>query len=228
MRQDDRVAGVVAASTGARDRRVFRGLYPVTPDQPDTQRLAADAERVLGAGARLLQYRNKRADRALRREQILALLALCDRHDALLVVNDDWELAIELGADAFHLGRDDADVRVARREAGPAPLIGVSCYASVDRARAAAPYADYLAFGSLFASPTKPAAPSAALSVLGQARELGLPIVGIGGITPANARAAFDAGADAVAVISAVFDAPSPVDAVHAFLQIAREAGRAS
>ena len=186
-------------------RERIRGLYLITPDAADTDMLHQQVGQALQAGARLLQYRNKTADAARRREQIEALLALCARHDALLVVNDDWQLARSLGATAIHLGRDDGDPALVRREVGESVLIGVSCYADADRARRLAPSADYVAFGSLFPSRTKPQAPGAALGLLAQARGTGLPVVGIGGIDATNLEAVFDAGADAAALISAAF-----------------------
>lgn len=189
----------------ARLRSRIRGLYPVTPDIPDTAILHQQVEHALLGGARLLQYRNKTADAALRREQIVALRSLCARHDALLVVNDDWALALSLGATAIHLGRDDGDPATVRREAGDDVLIGVSCYADLERAGRLAPVADYLAFGSLFPSRTKPQAPGAALALLAQARRFGLPVVGIGGIDEARLGQVYAAGADAAALITAVF-----------------------
>jgi thiamine-phosphate pyrophosphorylase len=109
-----------------------------------------------------------------------------------------------------HLGRDDASVREARIILGPKKFVGASCYQSLDLARAAQTAgADYVAFGSFFASPTKPAAPRARLALLHEAKPaIRVPIVAIGGITSANAPALIDAGADAIAVLSALFDAP--------------------
>ena len=207
-------------NTRRKAREAFVGLYGVTPDMADTGALLAATGSALEAGLRLLQYRSKSASAALRRDQAGALLEQCRRHGALFVINDDWRLARELGAPAVHLGRDDGDPQDVRREVGEAMLIGVSCYASLELARAHAPHVDYLAFGSLFPSSTKPQAPGAALALLGQAKGLGLPVVGIGGIGLANARAAFDAGADAVAVISALFGAASIGEAVRGFQRL--------
>lgn len=201
-------------------REQIRGLYAVTPDCVDTPALLAMTGTALRAGVRLLQYRNKTACASLRREQIVELTRLCAQFDTLLVVNDDWEMALSLGARALHIGRDDGDVRTVRAAAGENVLIGVSCYASLDLARNAAPFADYLAFGSLFASPTKPVAPGAPLSLLGAARQFGLPIVGIGGIGAANAQSAIEAGADAVAVISGVFNSGAIDEAVEKLLRL--------
>src|SRR5690606_14665096 len=117
----------------------------------DTARLHARVSAVV-AQAAWLQYRNKAAGAALRREQIEALLPLCRAHGVPLIVNDDWELAAMLGADGAHLGADDGDLRAARDALGDAALLGASCYDSLERAAAAADAgASYLAFGAFFA-----------------------------------------------------------------------------
>jgi len=111
-----------------------------------------------------------------------------------------------VGADGVHLGEDDASIMSARELLGPDRIIGVSCYNDFERARAAVEAgADYVAFGSFFPSSTKPAARHADLGLLQRARSLGVPVVAIGGIDALNARTLIDAGADAVAVINAVF-----------------------
>jgi thiamine-phosphate pyrophosphorylase len=188
-------------------RARIRGLYLITPDCDDTGRLVRQVEAALGAGARLFQYRNKTAAPARRREQVAELLDRCRASDALLVVNDDWRLAMDLGADALHLGRDDGDVADVRRQVGADILIGVSCYADLDRAALLAPSADYLAFGAMFVSATKPQAPPAPLAILREARRFGLPVVAIGGIDRKTLPAVLASGADAGALISAVFGA---------------------
>lgn len=202
-----------------------RGLYAITPDDTDTPRLAARVETVLVAGAQWLQYRNKAADPHLRREQALALLPICRRHGVPLIVNDDWRLAAQIGADGAHLGEDDGELAAARAAMGDRALIGASCYDRFDLARAAAATgASYIAFGAFFASPTKPNARRATPELLKQSAILRLPRVAIGGITPDNARSLVDAGADLLAVISGVFDAPDPAAAVRAYLSCFDEA----
>lgn len=199
----------------------IRGVYAVTPDLADTGLLLARVKAVLAGGARLLQYRNKTADRDARREQAIALLELCRRHDTALIINDDVELARELDADGVHVGADDAAIPAARARLGRGKLIGASCYDDLQRARsAAAQGADYVAFGSFFASPVKPAAVRAQLSLLPAARQFGLPVVAIGGITLDNAGNLIDAGADAIAVISALFAAPDPERAARKFCRL--------
>lgn len=193
----------------------LRGLYLVTPDEPDTARLLRRLRPVL-AQARLLQYRNKPADAALRRGQVAALLPLCRDAGVPLIVNDDWRLAGELGADGAHLGELDGELNVARAALGAHAILGASCYDDLARAGiAAAAGASYLAFGAFFPSPTKPGAQRASLQLLRDAARYGLPRVAIGGIAPDNAGTLVAAGADLVAVISGVFDAPDPVAAAR-------------
>jgi thiamine-phosphate pyrophosphorylase len=181
------------------------GLYALTPaDWPPAQLLPA-VESALTGGVRLLQYRAKPApDPDVARE----LLKLCTRAKAALIINDDAELAAIINAHGVHLGRDDGDLRQARELLGEEAIIGVSCYNDLERARElAAAGADYLAFGSLFASPTKPDAVNCPPDLLTAARELGLPVTAIGGITLDNARIAINAGADLLAVITDLFEA---------------------
>lgn len=194
------------------------GLYLLTPDEPDTQRLVARVEPLLADGVAMLQLRNKRAGAALRREQALALLSVCRAHNVPLVINDDWRLADDIGAAGAHLGELDGELGEARAALGAAAILGASCYGDLGRAeRAKAAGASYLAFGAFFDSGTKPLAQRAPLSLLREAAHLGLPTVAIGGITPDNARQVIAAGADFIAVIGAVFDAPDPAANVRAF-----------
>ena len=179
----------------------LRGLYAITPERLDR---VAEA---IGSGALCaLQYRSKSADRARRRDEARVLALLCRRHGVPLIINDDVELALEVGAGGVHLGRDDGSLAAARARLG-ARTLGVSCYDSLAAARAAgAAGADYVAFGSVFASPPKPGAVRAPLALFSHA--LGVPKVAIGGVTAENAPRLAAAGADAVAVISDLFDAP--------------------
>jgi len=181
------------------------GLYAVTPDGWSGERLLAAVGQVLAGGVPLLQYRAKPApDEALAR----ALLERCRQHGAGLIINDDMELAARIGADGVHLGRDDASPQKARERLGAGAIIGASCYNDLRRAaRLAGQGADYLAFGSVFLSPTKPDAVHCPLDVLGRARSLGKPLAAIGGITLNNAAEVIAAGARWVAVISDLFAA---------------------
>ena len=191
--------------------RVFpSGVYAITPECADTTRLLNRVDAALKGGVAAVQYREKTGDVALRHEQASELLALCRRHSVPLIINDDLRLADLTGADGVHLGKDDSSLREARLILGPEKIIGISCYQSLDLAITAQESgADYVAFGSFHPSPTKPQAVKASIGLLRQAANcLQVPIVAIGGITVDNAKPLIDAGADAVAVISALFDAP--------------------
>lgn len=185
----------------------LRGLYAVTPDDLLLPRLSAMVGAALKGGVKLVQYRNKFAPAPLRRAQAAELLRICRAAGAKLIVNDDLALALEIGAEGVHLGRDDGDLAAARAVLGPDGILGVSCYNDIARAEAAAAAgADYLAFGAVFTSPTRPDAVPAPLSLLGEAKRFGLPIAAIGGVTLRNADSVIAAGADMVAVISGLFD----------------------
>lgn len=189
---------------------MIHGLYAITPEAAGPARLAQQVAAALQGGASVLQYRRKRAGQAAALREAAELLSLCRSHGALFIVNDDTRLAAAVGADGVHLGRDDGGVADARRLLGAGAIVGVSCYDDLPRAQTArAEGADYVAFGSFHPSPVKPHAARATLGLLQDARlRLDLPIVAIGGITVDNAPALIEAGADAVAVISDLFDAP--------------------
>jgi thiamine-phosphate pyrophosphorylase len=199
----------------------IRGLYAVTPDEQDSARLAALVQAAAEGGARLVQYRYKTASSELCEAQARAVAAVCRRHGIPLIVNDHVELAVAIGAEGLHLGRDDGDVAAARSRL-PHALIGVSCYNELERAIAAERAgADYVAFGRFFASTTKPGNIRASLELVAQAkRAVRLPIVAIGGITLANAPALVSAGVDALAVVSALFDSPDPRAAAGQFANL--------
>lgn len=188
----------------------IKGLYAITPETGDTAQLLLHTRAALSGGAQIVQYRNKSADIALRHEQAAELLALCHEFDVPLIVNDDVRLAALTDADGVHVGEDDARLIEARINLGPDKIIGVSCYQDLARAlRYEAEGADYVAFGSFYPSPTKPGARPCSLSLLTEAKaKLHLPVVAIGGITLDNAQPLIEAGADAIAVISALFEAP--------------------
>ena len=191
-----------------RASRVARvaGLYAVTPEIADTTVLVRSVTAAIDGGAAVVQYRNKSVDAATARAQALALCRIASARGVLFIVNDDARLAADVDADGVHIGSDDGSVAPTRDIVGPHRLIGVSCYDDYERARAAvAAGADYVAFGSFFASPTKPTARRADRELLACAATLGVPVVAIGGITSVNARGLIDAGADAVAVIADVF-----------------------
>jgi thiamine-phosphate pyrophosphorylase len=180
---------------------MMRGLYAITPEGPD---LEAKVRAALEGGVALLQYRRKKGDAA----EAKRIAALAREFGVPFIVNDSVGLALETGAAGAHLGRDDGDLAAARERLGTR-ILGASCYAQLGAARAAvAAGADYVAFGSVFPSPTKPNAVRAPLSLFRDARALGVPLAAIGGITLDNAPALVEAGADLLAVISDLFDAP--------------------
>lgn len=188
-----------------------RGLYAITDPLliPDDRLMAAVEQAILG-GARLIQYRDKSHDAARRLAQAGALNELCQRHAVPLIINDDVELAAQVGAAGVHIGKDDPAFAIARACLGKNAVIGVSCYDRLDLAlEAARAGADYVAFGAFFPSPTKPTEIRASVALLRKARAaLSVPIVAIGGITPDNAPLLLDVGADALAVVSGVFGQP--------------------
>ncbi|MDS4027882.1 MAG: thiamine phosphate synthase [Candidatus Contendobacter sp.] len=188
-----------------------RGLYAITDALliPDDRLIVAVEQAILG-GARLIQYRDKSHDAARQLTQATALNALCQRYAIPLIVNDDVELAVQVGAAGVHIGKDDPVLAIARARLGQQAIIGVSCYDRLDLAlEAVRAGADYVAFGAFFPSPTKPTEVRASIALLRKARAaLSVPIVTIGGITPDNAPLLLDVGADALAVVSGVFGQP--------------------
>ena len=196
------------------------GLYVITEDRPQgPQAIGAAVAAALEGGARIVQYRDKSNDQDRRLAEARTLRELCRTRGAVLLINDDVRLAAAVDADGVHLGRDDGDIANARAQLPQGSLIGRSCYNQFALAQSAMTEgADYIAFGSFFASPTKPHAVRADAQLLDKARkELALPTVAIGGISPENGAALVDAGADMLAVISAVFAAPDIAAAARAF-----------
>ena len=186
-----------------------KGLYAITPNMDDTKDLLRRSRLALEGGANALQYRNKSATAALQLKQASALRKLTREFAVTFIVNDSALLAAEVDADGVHLGAADESIAAARRIIGTHKIIGVSCYNRLSLAHAATNAgADYLAFGAFFSSPVKPDAVVADIELLRQARaEFFLPLVAIGGITPHNGAPLLQAGADALASISALFDA---------------------
>lgn len=190
-------------------RPPLRGLYAITdPRLTPEQRLFETVEAALDGGAHWIQYRDKGSDRQRRLREARKLRELCHTYSAGLIINDDLELAIACAADGLHIGQNDIPLAEARIRLGTDAVIGVSCYNRIDIAQAAAAQsADYLAFGSFYPSPTKPDTVIADQLLLRAARDLGVPICAIGGINPDNAWTLVKAGADLIAVISALFGA---------------------
>jgi thiamine-phosphate pyrophosphorylase len=217
---------IEAGRRRTRARRIA-GLYAITPDSTDTARLADAVAAALDGGASTVQYRSKSPDATLREAQARALARVFAARGGIYIVNDDPALAHAVGADGVHIGGDDGSIAAAREAMGEDRLVGVSCYDDLARAeRAVREGADYVAFGSFFPSATKPAARRAEVALLARARTLGVPVVAIGGITADNAGTLIEAGADAVAVISAVFDRPDAAAVQEAADAIVRQCRR--
>lgn len=187
---------------------MIRGLYAVTPDEQDTDVLVAKVEAALRGGINVLQYRNKRAGHKLQTQQARAILPLCRQYQVPFIINDSIKLCLTLDADGVHLGADDGNLAEARARLGAGKILGASCYNRLDLALAAENAgADYAAFGACFTSGTKPDAFVAPLALFMQARQsVGIPLVAIGGITLQNAGQVIAAGANAIAVVGALFN----------------------
>lgn len=187
---------------------MIRGLYAVTPDEPNTDVLLAKVEAALRGGINILQYRNKCADHKLQTQQARAILPLCRQYQVPFIINDSIKLCLTLDADGVHLGADDGNLAEARARLGVGKILGASCYNRLDLALAAAEAgADYAAFGACFASGTKPNAVVASLGLFTQARHsISIPLVAIGGINLENIAQVIEAGANAVAVVGALFN----------------------
>lgn len=185
-----------------------RGLYAIadTALLPAEELVASVAYAIQG-GAVMIQYRDKGDDEMRRQYEAADLSNLCRPLGVPLIINDDVELASNIMAKGVHLGKDDADIASARAKLGASAIIGVSCYNDLQRAiEAERAGADYVAFGSFFASPTKPNAVQADVDLLRQAKaQLTIPVVAIGGINADNGAQLVTAGADLLAVISDVF-----------------------
>jgi thiamine-phosphate pyrophosphorylase len=212
------------------DRALIAGVYLLTPDAAGSafDRVLGAVDLALAAGVRVVQYRSKLGDAHEREQQARALVRLVQGAGALAIVNDRVELALAVGADGAHLGRDDGDVREARVQM-PDGLLGVSCYDDLARAgRAVTDGADAIAFGSMYPSSTKPNAVRAPLALLAAARSRWPTrrVIAIGGIDSGNIREVAEAGAHAAALISAVFDADHPGRAAGSLVQLFNEGQR--
>lgn len=200
----------------------MRGVYLVTPNWDDTDRLLDVTEQALREGVALLQYRHKNADEALRREQAAALRLLTRKYGVPFIVNDFLALCEEVDADGVHVGGTDISVAEARSRLGKNKLVGASCYGDLALARAAKEQgASYMAFGGFYPSLVKQYPVTTDPDIVVQAkREIDLPCVVIGGMTPENAAPLAARGADMVAAISSVYLATAPDIAVQKFNQL--------
>jgi thiamine-phosphate pyrophosphorylase len=206
-------------------RLARRGLYAITPERSlRGEALIAAVTAALDGGAVMVQYRAKRGASAA---EALALHHACQARGVPLIVNDDPVLALDVGAAGVHLGRDDAAIAAARALLGERAIIGASCYDDLGRAtEAVRAGADYVAFGRFYPSATKPQAVPAPPALLTEARrQLAVPIVAIGGITPDNGAALITAGADLLAVVDGVFGAVDPRQAAARYQSLFTIAG---
>ncbi|MFO1375265.1 MAG: thiamine phosphate synthase [Agitococcus sp.] len=185
-------------------------LYLITDSELLAGRLLEAVEQALIGGVAFIQYRDKSTNTAKRLHEAQQLKALCQRYNVPLIINDDLELAVQLGV-GVHLGQQDGSIALARQRLGQDAIIGATCHNSLEFAKQAATQgASYLAFGAFYPSSTKPLAQAADLQTLTQAKQLfSLPVVAIGGINLDNARPLIDAGADYLAVISDIFALPT-------------------
>lgn len=200
----------------------MKGLYLVTPDWDDTQKMLAATEAGLRGGAAVVQYRHKTASPALRKEQAAQLQALCRRYGKPFIVNDFVELCMELDADGIHVGGTDMSVAQVRAAVGTAKIVGASCYGSLELAQNAhRAGASYVAFGGFYPSRVKKYEVSTPPEIVAQAkREIPLPNVVIGGMTQQNSVPLIAQGADMVAAISSVYFADDPEAAARAFVNL--------
>ena len=198
-------------------RRGLKGLYLVTPDWDDTDRLVQVTEQALQGGASLVQYRHKTADAEVRYTQASALLSLCRRYGCPLIINDYADLCIALDADGVHVGGTDASVAEIRALLGPDMIVGASCYGDLSLAQTAhRSGASYVAYGGFYPSRVKKYPVTTSPEIVAQSRAvIDLPVVVIGGMTAVNSRVLVARGADMVAAISSVYGAEDPVMAAR-------------
>lgn len=186
----------------------LRGLYAITDETLIAESVfAAAIKQALTGGCSIIQYRDKSVNESKRLEQAMTLRKLCNEFNTTLIINDDITLAKAINADGVHLGEDDVTIEQARSILGSNAIIGISCYNQIQLAIAAqAAGADYVAFGAVFSSPTKPDARSASCELIAQAKsQLDIPVCAIGGIDKSNAGQVIASGADMTALISGLF-----------------------
>lgn len=173
-------------------------------------------------GATIVQLRDKTATTRALIEQARALLTITRAAGVPLIINDRVDVALAVGADGVHLGVDDMPIADARRLLGPHAIIGGSPETPEDALRMQREGATYLGVGDVFGTPTKPDA-GTPIGIAGLQRIIALvdiPVIGIGGITPANAADVIRAGASGIAVVSAVMGAEDPAAAAQTLRRI--------
>ena len=200
------------------NQNCLRGLYAITDDHliPE-EHFSQAVELALQGGTRIIQYRDKSSNQQKRLQQASTMNALCKQYQAVCIINDDIELTKAVNADGVHLGKDDALISLARQQLGEDAIIGISCYDDLDLAIAAEKNsADYVAFGAMFSSSTKPEAINADIALISEAKQkLSIPVCAIGGITNSNIQQLIQQGVDMTAVINSLFSAGNIKDAAN-------------
>lgn len=197
--------------------RFPQGVYGITPEWQDTDRLLAAISAAAAGGMVALQWRRKTATPDTGPAQARQVVEHCRKLGVLSIINDDWRLAALADADGVHLGRSDGAASEARLALGPEKIVGCSCYNDISLVhQALAVQVNYVAMGAMYPSSIKPNAVRASLEDVRQARLLAErhgtdprpAVVVIGGITPQNAAPLVAAGADSIALINGLFETP--------------------
>jgi thiamine-phosphate pyrophosphorylase len=197
---------VIDVSVAHKDK--LKGLYAITDENLIPEKLFKQSvESALQGGCKIIQYRDKSNDHKKRFQQASMLQSLCEQYQAISIINDDIELARKVNANGVHLGKDDRLISEARETLGENVIIGISCYNDIKLAISAEKNsADYVAFGAMFTSTTKPGATSANLELISTAKQkLTIPVCAIGGITEKNILQLIQQGSDMTAVINSLF-----------------------
>lgn len=204
------------AGSAIRERLASARLYLCTDARERPGDLAGFLDRVLGSGVDIVQLRQKGLEAARELALLETFRAACDRHGALLAVNDRADVAYAAGADVLHLGQDDLRPAVAREILGPGPVIGVSTHSEQQAGQAATePAAGYFCAGPVWSTPTKPGRPATGLGLISYVAGLAAtrPWFAIGGIDEARLDDVLEAGARRIVVVRAITDAGDPAAA---------------
>lgn len=198
------------------------GLYAITKNEKNDQKLLTQIEAALMGGAHVIQYRDKIRTLAQQRPIATAIKNLCAQYAATFIINDHIELALSVDAHGVHLGVNDNSITTARAKLGHKAIIGISCYNSLKHAETACQQgANYIAFGRFFSSHNKPNAAQASPALLATAnKKYKLPIVAIGGITPENGLSLLTSGAHLLAAIDSVFGSGDPKSNAKKFVSL--------
>jgi thiamine-phosphate pyrophosphorylase len=221
---------VAADSETLRERLASARLYLCTDARERQGDLAGFLDAVLAAGVDVVQLRQKGLEAGHELRLLETFRTACDRHGALLAVNDRADVALAAGADVLHVGQDDLPAAIARRILGPAPLIGLSTH-SQSQASAAVldPAADYFCAGPVWPTPTKPGRPAPGLSLIRYADGMAgtRPWFAIGGIDESNLGDVLASGARRIVVVRAITAAADPGAAAARMARQLRDAAEA-